>query len=37
VLCDLCRPGHAGELLGSERVAHSERGHTVRLRARPAA
>ena len=37
VLCELCRPGHRGELLGSERVAHSERGHTVRLRARPAA
>jgi hypothetical protein len=37
VLCDLCRPGHGGELLGSERVAHSERGHTVRLRERPAA
>lgn len=37
VLCDLCRSGHRGELLGSERVAHSERGHTVRLRARSAA
>ena len=37
VLCELCRPGHGGELLGSERVAHSERGHAVRLRERPAA
>jgi hypothetical protein len=37
VVCELCRPTHRGELLGSERVAHSERGQTVRLRVRPAA
>jgi hypothetical protein len=36
VVCDLCRPAHAGLPHASERVLHSEHGHTVRLAARAA-
>ena len=36
VVCELCRPGHGGEPIRLERVHHSERGHTVRRRARAA-
>ena len=36
VVCELCRPGHGGEPIRIERIHHSERGHTVRLRPRPA-
>ena len=37
VVCALCRPQHADEPQASDVVRHSERGHAVRLRARPAA
>lgn len=37
VVCELCRPGHEGAPHTSDVVRHSERGHAVRLRARPAA
>ena len=37
VVCDLCRPQHADAPQASEVVRHPERGHAVRLRARPAA
>jgi hypothetical protein len=37
LVCELCRPRERGTLVGSERVAHSERGNAVRLRVRPAA
>lgn len=33
LICELCRPGHAGSPERSEVVRGSERGHTVRLRA----
>ena len=36
LVCQLCRPGHGGEPIRLERVHHSERGHTVRRRARAA-
>lgn len=36
VVCELCRPRHAGEPEGSARVMHPERGHAVRLRIRAA-
>lgn len=36
-VCALCRPMRAAEPISSERVSHSERGHTVRLRPRLAA
>jgi hypothetical protein len=36
VVCELCRPGHGGEAIRLQRVHHSERGQTVRLRARAA-
>ena len=35
VVCELCRPSHGGPALRVERVQHHERGHAVRLRARP--
>ncbi len=37
VICELCRPQHADAPQASDVVRHSERGHAVRLRARPAA
>jgi hypothetical protein len=37
VVCELCRPARGGAPERSETVRHSERGHTVRLRVRPAA
>jgi hypothetical protein len=37
VVCELCRSGRGGAPERSEHVRHSERGHTVRLRVRPAA
>lgn len=37
VVCDLCRAGHSDAPEASDVVRHSERGHAVRLRARPAA
>jgi hypothetical protein len=37
VVCDLCRSGRRDEPQRSERVHHSERGNTVRLRVRVAA
>jgi hypothetical protein len=37
VVCELCRAGHGGPPARSEEVRHSEHGHTVRLRVRPAA
>jgi hypothetical protein len=36
LVCELCRPAHGGEPIRAERVHHSERGHTVRVRARAA-
>jgi hypothetical protein len=36
VVCELCRPGRDDEPIRAERIHHSERGHTVRLRARAA-
>jgi hypothetical protein len=36
VVCDLCRLLHADRPHASERVLHSEHGHTVRLAARAA-
>lgn len=37
VVCELCRPQHADAPQASDVVRHSERGHAVRLRVRPAA
>jgi hypothetical protein len=37
VVCELCRAARGGRPERSETVSHSERGHTVRLRVRPAA
>jgi hypothetical protein len=37
VVCELCRPGHGAAPERSVTVHHFERGHTVRLRHRPAA
>jgi len=37
IVCELCRPAHAGEPESSDLVRHSERGHAVRLRPRFAA
>ncbi len=37
VVCELCRPQHAEEPQASDVVRHSEHGHAVRLRVRPAA
>jgi hypothetical protein len=37
VVCELCRSGRGGPPERSEDVRHSERGHAVRLRVRPAA
>ena len=37
VVCELCRPRHHDAPQASDVVRHSERGHAVRLRARPAA
>jgi hypothetical protein len=37
VVCELCRSARGGRPERSETVRHSERGHTVRLRVRPAA
>jgi hypothetical protein len=37
LVCELCRPRGRGSFVASERVTHSERGHAVRLRVRPAA
>ena len=37
VVCELCRPGRRAAPVSSDLVRHSERGHTVRLRARLAA
>ena len=36
LVCQLCRPGRGGEPIRLERVHHSERGQTVRRRARAA-
>ncbi|MCW3011272.1 MAG: hypothetical protein JWO90_1676 [Solirubrobacterales bacterium] len=37
VVCELCRPRHADAPQTTDVVRHSERGHAVRLRVRPAA
>jgi hypothetical protein len=37
VVCELCRSARGARPERSETVGHSERGHTVRLRVRPAA
>lgn len=37
VVCELCRSGRGGAPERTEHVRHSERGHAVRLRVRPAA
>lgn len=37
LVCDLCRPRHADAPQATDIVHHSERGHAVRLRERPAA
>lgn len=37
VVCDLCRHHHADAPQTTDTVRHPERGHAVRLRARPAA
>ncbi len=37
VVCELCRPRHQDAPQASDVVRHSERGHAVRLRTRPAA
>lgn len=37
VVCELCRPQHADAPQTSDVMRHPERGHAVRLRARPAA
>lgn len=36
-VCALCRPMRSADPMSSERVSHSEAGHTVRLRPRLAA
>ncbi len=37
IVCELCRPAHAGEPESSDLVRHFERGHAVKLRPRFAA